>query len=77
MITATTRYVGPTERQGARIIVTVRDNGARMQRTVPYNHSTMSPGTAHEVAVAAVLGVEPYQVVSTGQRGRSLRHRVY
>jgi hypothetical protein len=52
-----TRYAGPTDTRGSRIIVSW--DGKR--RTVPFDYSATN---AHEAAVAVALGLDPADTVT-------------
>lgn len=78
-ITASTRYHGPTDTRGARIVVKVNDAGAKMQRTVPYDHEAMGISDSHHVAIARALGYEPESIRTeeTYTNGTTHRFRVF
>jgi hypothetical protein len=62
MLTITTRYTGPTNTRGSRVIATATINGRRRSARVPFDYAAGAYGT-HEQAAAALgakLGVKVY-----------------
>lgn len=58
MIAITTKYHGPTETRGARIVATAHD-GAKKVRTWAYDHSISATQNHHAAAMAWVIDNRP------------------
>jgi hypothetical protein len=70
MITITTRYTGPTNTRGSRVIATATVNGARRSARVPFDYEAGTYGTHEQAAQAlgAKLGAVKVYDASQGTR---------
>jgi hypothetical protein len=60
MIAITTRYAGPTDTRGSRIVATCHKlDGKRVTRTRSYDHSTGTSENLHAAAVALMVELDP------------------
>ena len=66
MIAITTRYAGPTDTRGSRVVATCHTpEGKRLTRARSYDHSTGTSENLHAGAVALMVEIDPnYSVVA-------------